>query len=34
MTNPIKAFAGVVTVPARAAGATAAGTARTLRDWS
>ena len=34
MTNPIKAIAGAVTAPARAASATAAGTARTLRDWS
>lgn len=34
MINPIRAFASVVTVPARAAGATAAGTARTLREWS
>jgi hypothetical protein len=34
MANPVKRMAGVVTVPARAAGATAAGTARTLRDWS
>jgi hypothetical protein len=34
MPNPIKTFANVVAAPARAAGATAAGTARTLRDWS
>jgi hypothetical protein len=34
MANPIKTISGVVTAPARAAGATAAGTARTLRDWS
>ena len=34
MANPVKTIAGVATVPARAAGAAAAGTARTLRDWS
>ena len=34
MSNPLRTFTGVVTAPARAAGATAAGTARTLRDWS
>jgi hypothetical protein len=34
MVNPVKTIAGVATGPARAAGAAAAGTARTLRDWS
>jgi len=34
MTSLITTIAGVLTMPARAAGATAAGTARTLRDWS
>jgi len=34
MVNPLKTIAGVATAPVRAAGATAAGTARTLRDWS
>jgi hypothetical protein len=34
MANPVKTIAGVATAPARAAGAAAAGTARSLRDWS
>ena len=34
MANPVRTIAGVATGPARAAGAAAAGTARTLRDWS
>src|SRR6186713_3030404 len=34
MANPVKTIANVATGPARAAGAAAAGTARTLRDWS
>ena len=34
MVNPIKTITDAVTAPARVAGATAAGTARTLRDWS
>ena len=34
MTSPAHRIAEVVTLPARAAGATAAGTARTLREWS
>jgi hypothetical protein len=34
MANPIKTITGAITAPARVAGATAAGTARTLRDWS
>ena len=34
MANPVERIAGAVTYPARAAGATAASTARTLRDWS
>jgi hypothetical protein len=34
MVSPGQLIAGVVTLPAKAAGATAVGTARTLRDWS
>jgi hypothetical protein len=34
MANRVRMIAGAVTAPARAAGATAAGTARSLRDWS
>lgn len=34
MANPVRTLAGFASGPARAAGAAAAGTARTLRDWS
>lgn len=34
MANPVRTIAGVATGPARVAGAAAAGTARSLRDWS
>lgn len=34
MGNPVKTIAEVASGPARAAGAAAAGTARSLRDWS
>jgi hypothetical protein len=34
MLDPVQRLAGVLTLPARATGHAAAGTARTLRDWS
>lgn len=34
MLDPVQRFAGVLTLPARATGQAAAGTAKTLREWS
>jgi hypothetical protein len=34
MLDPVQRLAGVLTLPARATGQAAAGTARTLREWS